>query len=209
MLVSLALFVFSCGGDSHSHDHSSDEHAHEEAGHKHDEAHQDHDQAGTPDYTASTSSAFKATLGDLALTYLPIKDALVETDASNTAVATKAFIAQLEQMDKELLQGKPGTHWEVQSKEMLTHAKGIEQTEDVEAQRKHFDMLSDLLISSIKSFGLEEDVFYIQHCPMAFDNTGAEWLSTEKGILNPYFGDKMLRCGYVQETLDFELAADQ
>ena len=205
MLVSLALFVCSCGGNDHDHDHGEGEHTHEEAGHEHD----GHDHDSTPDYTASASSAFKSTLGDLALAYLPIKDALVETDAETTAAATQAFTTQLQQMDKAMLEGEASAHWEAQSKEMLTHAQGIEQTEDVEAQRKHFDVLSDLLINSIKSFGLEDDVFYIQHCPMAFDNTGAEWLSTEKGILNPYFGDKMLRCGVVQETLNFELAADK
>jgi Cu(I)/Ag(I) efflux system membrane fusion protein len=34
---------------------------------------------------------------------------------------------------------------------------------------------------------------------MAFDDTGAWWLSEEEEILNPYFGDEMLHCGMVQE----------
>ncbi|NRB47964.1 MAG: efflux RND transporter periplasmic adaptor subunit [Saprospiraceae bacterium] len=155
-----------------------------------------------PDYVAATSPAFKSVLGDLALAYLPIKDALVETDAKATAEATKPFLTQLQQVDRTLLEGEPRFHWEKQWSNMLAHTKRMGETEDVELQRKQFDALSDLLINAIKSFGIEDEVLYIQHCPMAFDNTGAEWLSTEEGILNPYFGDKMLRCGYVQETLD-------
>lgn len=163
-----------------------------------------------PDYTAATSSAFKSALGALALDYLPIKDALVETDAEATAEATKAFLTQLQQIDKELLEGESRFHWEKQWSSMLAHTKRIQETEDVELQRKQFDVLSDLLINAIKSFGIEDEVLYIQHCPMAFENTGAEWLSTEEGILNPYFGDKMLRCGFVQETLDknYQLAEE-
>jgi len=40
---------------------------------------------------------------------------------------------------------------------------------------------------------------YRQYCPMAFQNKGAYWLSSEKKIMNPYFGDKMLHCGVVKE----------
>lgn len=163
-----------------------------------------------PDYAATTSSAFKSALGALALAYLPIKDALVETDAAATAAATQSFLTQLQQVDRELLEGEPRFHWEKQWSSMLAHTKRIGESQDVEVQRKQFDVLSDLLINAIKSFGIEDEVLYIQHCPMAFDNTGAEWLSTEEGILNPYFGDKMLRCGLVQETLDknYQLAEE-
>jgi Cu(I)/Ag(I) efflux system membrane fusion protein len=36
---------------------------------------------------------------------------------------------------------------------------------------------------------------------MADDNTGGDWLSLEKAIENPYFGDKMLTCGSVVKVL--------
>jgi len=41
---------------------------------------------------------------------------------------------------------------------------------------------------------------YKDFCPMALDG-GAYWLSSEKNILNPYYGDKMLKCGTVKEVL--------
>jgi Cu(I)/Ag(I) efflux system membrane fusion protein len=36
---------------------------------------------------------------------------------------------------------------------------------------------------------------------MANDNKGADWLSFDKAIKNPYFGDKMLQCGSVEQTI--------
>ena len=44
---------------------------------------------------------------------------------------------------------------------------------------------------------------YYQFCPMAFNEKGAFWLSTTKEISNPYFGDQMLTCGEIKETLSY------
>jgi len=38
---------------------------------------------------------------------------------------------------------------------------------------------------------------------MAFDNKGAYWLSNEAAIRNPYFGDEMLECGKVEDSVDY------
>jgi Cu(I)/Ag(I) efflux system membrane fusion protein len=38
---------------------------------------------------------------------------------------------------------------------------------------------------------------------MAFDNAGADWLSNQNPIRNPYFGDEMLECGSVDDSLDY------
>jgi Cu(I)/Ag(I) efflux system membrane fusion protein len=72
----------------------------------------------------------------------------------------------------------------------------------VEEQRKQFDFFSQALIKTIKVFGIPDDTLYVQHCPMAFDNKGADWISKEEAIQNPYFGDKMMRCGVVKTTID-------
>ena len=36
---------------------------------------------------------------------------------------------------------------------------------------------------------------------MANDNNGADWISKEKEIKNPYYGDEMLTCGSILETI--------
>ena len=45
------------------------------------------------------------------------------------------------------------------------------------------------------------DTLYVQKCPMANSNKGAIWISTEKEIKNPYYGDAMLTCGSVIEII--------
>ena len=42
---------------------------------------------------------------------------------------------------------------------------------------------------------------YVQHCPMANDGKGANWLSKENQVKNPYYGSKMMTCGKTVETL--------
>lgn len=42
---------------------------------------------------------------------------------------------------------------------------------------------------------------YKQFCPMAFDGNGGYWLSDSKEVRNPYYGNKMLKCGSVNETI--------
>lgn len=46
-----------------------------------------------------------------------------------------------------------------------------------------------------------DEAVLVTHCPMAFDDTGADWLQREGPVHNPYFGARMLRCGYVKRTI--------
>ena len=48
---------------------------------------------------------------------------------------------------------------------------------------------------------LQSGTIYKQYCPMAFNNEGAYWLSESKDIMNPYFGDRMLKCGRVDAEI--------
>jgi Cu(I)/Ag(I) efflux system membrane fusion protein len=36
---------------------------------------------------------------------------------------------------------------------------------------------------------------------MAMNNKGAIWLSAEYNVLNPYYGETMLKCGVVRDTI--------
>ena len=68
-------------------------------------------------------------------------------------------------------------------------------------QRDYFKQLSTHLIKAVQLFGVNEKV-YVEFCPMADNNNGAYWLSKEEQILNPYFGDAMLKCGEVKQTIE-------
>ena len=63
-----------------------------------------------------------------------------------------------------------------------------------------------MLIETIAAFGIDDKMVYVQHCPMAFDNKGADWLSFDSEIRNPYFGDKMMKCGITKDTLGMNIS---
>jgi Cu(I)/Ag(I) efflux system membrane fusion protein len=58
------------------------------------------------------------------------------------------------------------------------------------------------MIAVAEAFRPGKSMIYIQHCPMADSNKGADWLSKEKEIRNPYFGASMLKCGEVTKTIE-------
>jgi Cu(I)/Ag(I) efflux system membrane fusion protein len=76
---------------------------------------------------------------------------------------------------------------------------------DLSAKRKAFEPVSNALVAMVKEIGADRvGNVYVAHCPMAFDYEGADWLSPEPSILNPYFGEEMLTCGTVTENLSFD-----
>ncbi|MEL7223119.1 MAG: efflux RND transporter periplasmic adaptor subunit, partial [Bacteroidota bacterium] len=154
-----------------------------------------------PDYSGDTPLAFQEQLVLLANGYLLIKDALVDTDAATATSQATTFLAQLATIDSSPLKDEALDYWQEQQNALKAHAQNLQATTDVEEQRYEFDFLSEVIIANLKVFGSSEEVFYVQYCPMAFDDTGANWLSAEDKVLNPYFGDKMLRCGIVKETI--------
>ena len=69
-------------------------------------------------------------------------------------------------------------------------------------QRGIFIQLSQNMIQIGQQMQGLDQKLYVQHCPMADNNKGANWLSLEQEIRNPYYGDAMLSCGSVVGTLD-------
>ena len=153
-----------------------------------------------PDFRAEAPAAFRQQLENLSIEYLKLKDALVASDTPAAARAGEGFMKGLGQVNMELLQGQAHHFWMDQLNAMRTHAGKISQADNIGEQRKQFDFLSGLLIETIRAFGMEGAQLYVQHCPMAFDDRGADWISDERQILNPYFGDKMLKCGVVKDS---------
>ena len=82
-------------------------------------------------------------------------------------------------------------------------AQALASEKTLEAKRKEFEMLSDALWSLTRTVKYDGEKVYYQYCPMAFDNKGAYWLSNQAIIRNPYFGEEMLECGKVEDSLDY------
>ncbi|MCC5935640.1 MAG: efflux RND transporter periplasmic adaptor subunit [Lunatimonas sp.] len=149
--------------------------------------------------TLDVPEEFRKQLTTFVQSYLPIKDALVKTDADATQKTITPAKASLSKMDMKLLEGKAHDIWMDLLRPMQGSLDKIAQTTDVEEQRKHFETLSDNLIEAVEYFGVTENTIYRQYCPMAFRDQGAYWLSAEKEIRNPYYGDRMLVCGEVKK----------
>ncbi len=149
----------------------------------------------------TSNPAFKAQLTKVYKTYLEMKDAFVDTDNEKVRSKAKDVNAALKQVEMGLLKGEAHIVWMDQLKILNREIKTIRNSSSIEEQRKAFAHFSEALYAALKNFGLDGHTAYYQYCPMAFDNQGAYWLSDTKQIRNPYFGDRMLKCGETRETL--------
>lgn len=77
----------------------------------------------------------------------------------------------------------------------------IKAQDELKKQRVYFEDLSKEIASLLET-ELQKGIIYKQFCPMAFEGKGAFWFSNSKEIRNPYYGDEMLTCGYVQKTIE-------
>jgi membrane fusion protein, copper/silver efflux system len=134
--------------------------------------------------------------------YIKLKDALVKDDSNNVMAESEKLLDNVSKVDMKLLtDNETHVNWMRLEKEIKASAMSISNTSDIKEQRDHFKHLSSHLINAVQLFGVNETVF-VEFCPMADNDNGAYWLSKEEKILNPYFGDAMLSCGSVKQTID-------
>ena len=138
-----------------------------------------------------TSSTENATFADtknekLFANYLEIKKALVNSDAQAVKKAARNFSDSFK---------TDSTYTSTRQVAVL-----ISREDDLAKQREFFVGLTDEVTSRLKN-DIQEGKLFKQFCPMAFEGKGGYWLSNSKEIRNPYFGDQMLKCGEVTETI--------
>ncbi|QEC52562.1 uncharacterized protein DUF3347 [Anseongella ginsenosidimutans] len=117
--------------------------------------------------------------------YIHLKDALVTSDADKAKSEAAMLHAELGKI--------------AEGENAAALAAGIAGTTDLQAQRTAFSKLSNAMTELVKAAEVTDGEVYLAFCPMAMDDTGAYWLANEQEIRNPYFGDKMMRCGEIKE----------
>ncbi len=132
--------------------------------------------------------------------YFGIKDALVKTDGKAASTKAREMIAALNAVKMDKLSETEHTAWMAVMKDLAFDAGHIEETTEASHQRDHFNALSKNIYTLIKATKNEAPVYY-QKCPMANNGKGANWLSMENAIKNPYYGSQMLSCGSTIETI--------
>lgn len=123
--------------------------------------------------------------------YIKLKDQLVATKFEQAIPAAKELV--------ETLTGFKGCE------NAAAIAKKISDAKDIKTQRAEFTGLNIELIPVFKQAELSSGTIYVQHCPMANNGDGGDWLASEKKIQNPYYGDEMMECGRVAEEIKAKL----
>lgn len=80
---------------------------------------------------------------------------------------------------------------------LLKESAAIASGKDIVRQREHFAVLSEAFIRVATLIKPGGQTLYVQYCPMK----KSSWLSPEKTVLNPYYGQQMLNCGKITQTL--------
>ncbi len=132
--------------------------------------------------------------------YFALKDALVKTDANTASMAAKALSGAISAVKMDKLTTTEHTAFMANMKDLNSHTKFISESKEINTQRTHFMALSKNMYALIKATKPEMPVYY-QFCPMANDGKGANWLSKENTIKNPYYGSQMMNCGKTVETI--------
>ena len=107
----------------------------------------------------------------------------------------------LSKINMSIFKGEAHNVWMKHSTKAKSAVNEMLKSKDLASTRKHFVVLSEQMVMIAKTFKPTKNTLYIQHCPMANEDNGADWLSSEQEIKNPYFGASMLKCGEVKSTV--------
>jgi len=125
----------------------------------------------------------------------------VESDAGGAFKESQNLLKQIGSIDMGLFSGDTHEYWMDKSQLVKTSLIEIKQNARIDDIRKSFVPISENLIKIFKAFGTGNNKAFVQFCPMANQDIGAFWLSTDKQIKNPFYGSMMLSCGETRDTI--------
>jgi len=141
--------------------------------------------------------------------YLDAQEALAADDLGGFVQAASDIKTALGFVEEAGLVGEPLAEW----RRAASRLRVEDAITSIDTARARFELMSEGVIALQRRFGHRgSETWHLTHCPMAFDNKGADWLQRGTQINNPYFGDQMLRCGDIRESfapLDKEPAGSE
>jgi hypothetical protein len=132
--------------------------------------------------------------------YFQVKDALVKSNSAAASELAGKMLVTIDKVNMEALTVEEHKVYMKFAEKIRANAKSISENKNIEAQRSAFTSLSSSMFELMRVIKPGYEV-YLDHCPMYNDGKGADWISKEKQIKNPYYGSKMLTCGNVKETI--------
>jgi len=144
----------------------------------------------------ATPDQFRTQLDAVFAAYFDAQQALSHDKFPESQQAIKKLVDALNGVDMRLLQGPAHEAWMKELANTRKSSGDLTAAAGIDAARAAFATLSETLMAVAHKFGTsgKQPIFRF-HCPMAFDNRGADWLQNKKGTENPYFGSAMFTCG--------------
>ena len=148
-------------------------------------------------FSFSVKTFSQSALSSLLPLYLDLKNALVNDDATDASKKATALFNAINNVDTKSLSAKDQDIFSSLKAKLSYDARHISEVDKIDHQREHFASLSLNMYTLAKAVKLSTQPIYEEYCPMK----KAYWLSAESEIKNPYFGNQMLTCGNVANTL--------
>lgn len=134
--------------------------------------------------------------------YFSLKNALVLSDLNEAKVKSSALGKSIYKIENNAFQ-TVSDNYSLWNKEVLQNTlKEMGGANNLKGIRSGFQIVSELFIQLLEVEGSIGDTAYIQFCPMANNNKGANWISQKSEIRNPYYGENMLTCGEVIKQIN-------
>lgn len=147
---------------------------------------------------------FLAQLGPLYEAHFELQDALATDEFEKSKTALELINERLAGVDMNLLKDQLHATWMDLAQRIDNSIVLGRDSKTIEDFRK--DVLEDLsmqFISLEKTFGhVSEGKYFKAFCPMALGGKGAAWLQLEEGIMNPFYGKRMQKCGTIQDQFE-------
>lgn len=148
------------------------------------------------------STQTKKEISAVLQSYFELKDALVTSDKNVAVKAAGKMEAALDKVKmgemNEIAHGK----WMETLPVLRSLMTKFNSKANIDVQRKAFLRVSEEMVLIAETFGPFDKPIYVLNCPMADNNQGGDWLSNSEEVMNPYYGDMMLKCGDVKKKID-------
>jgi hypothetical protein len=160
------------------------------------------------------TDAFNESFDQLLSSYYNVKDGLVDYDTAKVNAAAAALAKQAESLPlAEISNDSTGVIKETAKSYTNTitgSATGLAAEASLDQKKREFQLISDAMYNLVRTVRYDREKIYYQHCPMAFGDEEAYWLSNSREIVNPYLGKQhpkykagMLHCGDITDSIGF------
>jgi len=150
--------------------------------------------------TSGTTQVQEQPLSAVYASYFNLKNALAKDDGKGAQAAAKTLFDDIAAVPMDKLDAEKHAVWMKYQNKLSVDAEHIKGLDKIKRQREYFVSLSKNMHEVMKSIKNDAPIYY-QNCPMYDGGKGANWLSLDSKISNPYFGKEMLTCGKTVETI--------